>query len=132
MGGSLGEIQQPRLAVRRGKICRSANEFENIARSEGLVTEGDVERATEMLRAYLSTVEHGNIVPSLETIERFSAVLGVPIHELFLSVSAENGEQMHGKHEDPSFALLSGYVRNMNVADRQLLMSLAGHLSQRK
>jgi predicted transcriptional regulator len=71
----LGEIQQPRLAVRRGKICRSANEFENIARSEGLVTEGDVERATEMLRAYLSTVEHGNIVPSLENIERFLAAL---------------------------------------------------------
>ena len=96
------------------------------------LSQGDVERATGMLRAYLSRVEQGHTVPSLESIERFSAALGLPIHEMFRSVPADNHQTMDVRNEDAFLALLSGYVRKMNAADRQLFMSLARWFSRRK
>jgi len=85
-----------------------------------------------MLQVYLSRVEDGHTVPSLERIERFSAALGLPVHEMLRSVSARADKPVDGIDEDPLLALLSGYVRKMEAADRQLLMRLARCLSRRK
>jgi transcriptional regulator with XRE-family HTH domain len=53
------------------------------------LSQGDVERATGMLRAYISRVEHGHTIPSLESIERFAGVLGVPLHEMFRDAAVQ-------------------------------------------
>ena len=47
------------------------------------LSQGDVERASGLLRCYISRVEHGHTVPSLETLERFAAALDVPLYRLF-------------------------------------------------
>jgi transcriptional regulator with XRE-family HTH domain len=47
------------------------------------LSQGDVEEATGLLRCYISRVEHGHIVPSLGTLERFAAALDVPLYRLF-------------------------------------------------
>jgi transcriptional regulator with XRE-family HTH domain len=96
------------------------------------LSQRDVERATGMRRTYLSTVECGHTVPSLENIERFAVALGLPIHEMFRDVSGDGGEQMNGKDEGLFLALLSDYVHKMDAADRQLLMTLARWFSRRK
>ena len=46
-------------------------------------SQGDIENASGLLRCYISRVEHGHTVPSLETLERFAAALDVPLYRLF-------------------------------------------------
>ena len=48
------------------------------------LSQGDIENASGLLRCYISRVEHGHTVPSLETLERFASALDVPLHQLFL------------------------------------------------
>ena len=52
---------------------------------EGL-SQRDLERTTGLFSCYISRVEHGRTVPSLETLERFAEGLNVPLYRLFLSV----------------------------------------------
>ena len=54
-------------------------------RDERGLSEGDIEHASGLLRCYISRVEHGRTLPSLDTPERFAAALDVPLYELFLS-----------------------------------------------
>ena len=46
-------------------------------------SQGDIEKASGLLRCYISRVEHGHTVPSLETLERFAAALDMPLYRLF-------------------------------------------------
>jgi transcriptional regulator with XRE-family HTH domain len=46
-------------------------------------SQGEVEKRSGMLRCYISRVENGHTVPSLETIEKFARALEVPLHEFF-------------------------------------------------
>ncbi|MGH9356418.1 MAG: helix-turn-helix domain-containing protein [Terriglobia bacterium] len=48
-------------------------------------SQGDIEKASGLLRCYISRVEHGHTVPSLDTLERFAAALDVPLYRLFYS-----------------------------------------------
>ncbi|HUI41224.1 MAG TPA: helix-turn-helix transcriptional regulator [Terriglobia bacterium] len=47
------------------------------------LSQGDIERSSGLLRCYVSRVEHGHTVPSLETLVRFAAALDVPLYQLF-------------------------------------------------
>lgn len=49
------------------------------------LSQGDIEKSSGLLRCYISRVEHGHTVPSLETLERFAAALGMPLYRLFYS-----------------------------------------------
>src|SRR3984893_7195484 len=46
-------------------------------------TQGEVEKRTGVLRTYVSRVENGNAVPSVETLEKFARALEVPTYQLF-------------------------------------------------
>ena len=52
-------------------------------REERSLSQGDIERRTGLLRCYISRVENGHTVPSLDTLERLAAALEVPLYELF-------------------------------------------------
>ncbi len=45
--------------------------------------QGDIEKRCGLLRAYLSRVEHGHTVPSIETLEKLARGLEVPLYQLF-------------------------------------------------
>jgi len=47
------------------------------------LSQGDIEKTTGLLRCYISRVENGHTVPSLETLERFATALDVPLYRLF-------------------------------------------------
>jgi transcriptional regulator with XRE-family HTH domain len=49
------------------------------------MSQGDIEERTGLLRCYVSRVENGHTVPSLETLERFAGVLDVPLYQLFFN-----------------------------------------------
>lgn len=47
------------------------------------LSQGDIEARTGLLRCYVSRVENGHTVPSLETLEKFARALEVPLYQLF-------------------------------------------------
>jgi transcriptional regulator with XRE-family HTH domain len=52
-------------------------------RKEKKCSQGDIEAQTGLLRCYISRVENGHTVPSVETLEKFARALEVPMYQLF-------------------------------------------------
>ena len=52
-------------------------------REEKKFSQGEVEKRTGLLRSYVSRVENGHTVPSVETLEKFARALEVPICQPF-------------------------------------------------
>jgi transcriptional regulator with XRE-family HTH domain len=47
------------------------------------LTQRDVEHKTALQRCYVSRVENGYTVPTLETLEKFARALEIPLYQLF-------------------------------------------------
>lgn len=58
-------------------------------REERGLSQGDIEKSTGLLRCYISRIENGHTIPSLETLERFAGALDVPFYKLFYSGEGE-------------------------------------------
>jgi transcriptional regulator with XRE-family HTH domain len=52
-------------------------------REEKRLSQGDIEKRTELLRCYISRVENGHTVPAIETLEKMARALEVPLYQLF-------------------------------------------------
>jgi len=52
-------------------------------RQEKQFSQGDIEKRTGLLRCYISRVENGHTVPSVETLEKMSRALEIPLYQLF-------------------------------------------------
>jgi transcriptional regulator with XRE-family HTH domain len=59
-------------------------------REEKGLSQGDMEKSTGLLRCYISRIENGHTIPSLETLERFASALDVPFYKLFYSGDSVN------------------------------------------
>jgi transcriptional regulator with XRE-family HTH domain len=110
------------------------------------LSQGDIEEATGLLRCYISRVEHGHTVPSLETLERFAAAFDVPLYQLFYrggeapptnlltpSVSVEDLAEAGGAtREEARFLIkLKGLLHRIGDTDRDVLLDLAKRLAAR-
>jgi len=110
------------------------------------LSQGDVEKASGLLRCYISRVEHGHTVPSLETLERFAAAFDVPLYRLFYTGedapptrNLTPRKTLEELADDPSasgsearFLLkLKGVVGKMAESDRAFLLDLARKLAAR-
>jgi transcriptional regulator with XRE-family HTH domain len=111
------------------------------------LSQGDVEKATGLLRCYTSRVENGHTVPSLETLERFATALGIPLYRLFMSEEGMSsnsvltpGESLEAMAQSPGaegsdarFLLkLRNYVEHIRENDREMLLSMAKKLAAPK
>ncbi len=52
-------------------------------REQKNLSQGDIESRTGLLRCYISRVENGHTVPSVETLEKMARALEVPLYQLF-------------------------------------------------
>ena len=59
-----------------GERLRTLRETKNLS-------QGDIEQRTGLLRCYISRVENGHTVPSVETLEKMARALEVPLHHIF-------------------------------------------------
>lgn len=57
----------------RLKMLREAKNF----------SQGEIEKRTGLLRCYISRVENGHTVPSIDTLEKMARALEVPMYHLF-------------------------------------------------
>jgi len=58
-------------------------------REEKNMSQGDIEKVTGLLRCYISRIENGHTIPSIETLERFAGALEVPLYKMFYSGEGE-------------------------------------------
>ena len=54
-----------------------------VLREEKKLSQGDIEKRTGLLRCYISRVENGHTVPSVETLEKMARALEIPMYKLF-------------------------------------------------
>jgi transcriptional regulator with XRE-family HTH domain len=52
-------------------------------REEKKMSQGDIEKRTGLLRVYISRVENGHTVPAIETLEKLTRAMGVPLYQIF-------------------------------------------------
>lgn len=113
-------------------------------REEKKLSQGDIEKRTGLLRCYVSRVENGHTVPSLDTLEKFASALGVPLYRLFhegkrpperLKLVDEDGSleiSMEGSGEDAKYLRkLRKFLAKMSDSDRQTLLALANKMAKR-
>ncbi len=109
-------------------------------------SQGDVEKASGLLRCYTSRVENGHTIPSLETLEKFAAALKVPLYQLFysgdeppatpkLTSRATLEELAHSSSQEGAEARfllkLKTHLDRIAEPDREVILSLAKKLATR-
>ncbi len=52
-------------------------------REEKKLSQGDIEHRSGLLRCYISRVENGHTIPSVETLEKMARALELPLYQLF-------------------------------------------------
>jgi transcriptional regulator with XRE-family HTH domain len=90
------------------------------------LSQGDIEKKTGLLRCYLSRVENGHTVPSLDTLSKIALALDLPISQFFAEDTL--GRQLNPqKLSDDELKFLSQirrYSSNLNESDRKLLLAM--------
>jgi transcriptional regulator with XRE-family HTH domain len=107
-----------------------------------MLSQGDIEKRTGLLRCYISRVENGHTVPSVDTLEKLARALEVPMYQLFHSgavssdvrktkLENDDGWGMTGKNRTYLSHLVKA-LSQMTSADRKLLLAMAHKVSKQK
>jgi transcriptional regulator with XRE-family HTH domain len=120
-----------------GERIRALREAKNLS-------QGDIERRSGLLRFYISRIENGHTVPSLETLEKFARALEVPLYQLFYDGEepakapplppSGAGEGLWGGSGRQARMLeqFCQALARMTERDRKLLMAMAHGMVRRR
>jgi transcriptional regulator with XRE-family HTH domain len=114
-------------------------------REEKKLTQGEVEKRTGVLRTYLSRVENGHTVPSVETLEKFARALEVPMYQLFYDgeeppklpnlLKRKSADDILWSNSGKDANMLAKFCRllgRMKDDDRKVLFFMAQKMAKRK
>lgn len=91
------------------------------------MSQGDIEKRTGLLRCYLSRVENGHTIPSLDTLAKISTAMDLPLAQFFTENAGENGGK-NGPHlaeEEVRFLTqIRRYSSSLNDSDRKLVIAM--------
>jgi transcriptional regulator with XRE-family HTH domain len=90
------------------------------------LSQGDIEKKTGLLRCYLSRVENGHTVPSLDTLSKIAQALDLPITQFFAedSLGKQANLQKLSDEELRFLTQIRRYSVNLNESDRKLLLAM--------
>lgn len=90
------------------------------------LSQGDIEKRTGLLRCYLSRVENGHTVPSLDTLAKIAHALDLPLAQFFAedSLGRELNTQKLSDDELRFLTQIRRYSSNLNDSDRKLLLAM--------
>src|SRR5271170_6799505 len=105
------------------------------------LSQGEIEKRTGLLRCYISRVENGHTIPAIETLEKLTRAMEVPLYQLFY-----DGDKPPAQHplkfNDGGWgctgrdAQMLGRFRRLlkrtEEADRRLLFCVAQKMSEKK
>ncbi|MGC9159561.1 MAG: helix-turn-helix domain-containing protein [Terracidiphilus sp.] len=90
------------------------------------LSQGDIEKRTGLLRCYLSRVENGHTVPSLDTLSKIAQALDLPITDFFAEDSLNrklNSPQVTDE-ELRFLTQIRRYTASLSENDRKLLLAM--------
>jgi transcriptional regulator with XRE-family HTH domain len=109
------------------------------------LSQGDIERRTGLKRCYVSRVENGHTVPSIETLEKLARALDIPMYQLFYDgeappeppslpegMSAGSDEWGSAGESARFFHRLRQVLGRLSESDRKLIMHMTFQLVRRK
>jgi transcriptional regulator with XRE-family HTH domain len=90
------------------------------------LSQGDIEKKTGLLRCYLSRVENGHTVPSLDTLSKIALALDLPIAHFFAddSLGHQFNTQKLSDEELRFLTQIRRYSSNLTDSDRKLLLTM--------
>ncbi len=90
------------------------------------LSQGDVEKRTGLLRCYLSRVENGHTVPSLDTLAKIALALDMPLAHFFSEEEFESDIKTPRLSDEEMRFLtqIRRYSTNLNDSDRKLLLAM--------
>lgn len=107
------------------------------------LSQGDIEKRTGLFRCYISRVENGHTVPSVETLEKLARALELPLYQIFYEgdVPLEGSDiPLARKARDRGWGssgkdarFLSKFRRVLSETDevnRRLLLSIAQRMAR--
>jgi len=114
-------------------------------REQKKLSQGDIEHRCGLLRCYISRVEHGHTVPSVETLEKLARALEVPLYQLFydgeeppelpnLPKRKTEADLLWGSSGKDArlLTIFSILVSRMEESNRLLLLHMAQKMSRTK
>src|SRR5271166_848790 len=108
-----------------GKAMQIGTTIRGYRLQKGL-SQGDIEKRTGLLRCYLSRVENGHTVPSLDTLAKIAGALDLPLAQFFAedSLGREMNTQKLTDDELRFLTQIRRYATNLNDSDRKLLLAM--------
>ncbi|MGH9599392.1 MAG: helix-turn-helix domain-containing protein [Terracidiphilus sp.] len=90
------------------------------------LSQGDIEKKTGLLRCYLSRVENGHTVPSLDTLSKIALALDLSIAQFFAddALGVQLNTQKLSDEELRFMTQIRRYSSNLNDSDRKLLLAM--------
>jgi transcriptional regulator with XRE-family HTH domain len=90
------------------------------------MSQGDIEKRTGLLRCYLSRVENGHTIPSLDTLAKIASAMEVPLASFFGDAHANGGKAMPhlGEDEVRFLTQIRRYSPNLSESDRKLVIAM--------
>ena len=94
------------------------------------LSQGDIERRTGLLRCYLSRVENGHTVPSLETLAKIAEAMDISLADFFPGAETTQDRETRrilGELSDEEVKFLADikrYSTSLSEDDKQLVMAM--------
>ena len=90
------------------------------------MSQGDIEKRTGLLRCYLSRVENGHTIPSLDTLAKIASAMEVPLAQFFGDAHANGGKATPhlGEDEVRFLTQIRRYSPNLSESDRKLVVAM--------
>jgi transcriptional regulator with XRE-family HTH domain len=114
-------------------------------REQNDLSQGDIEERTGLKRCYVSRVENGHTVPSIETLEKLARALEVPMYQLFYDgeappeipspppgMPADRDEWGSSGEPAKFFQRLRQLLSRLSDDDRKLIMHMTFQMVRKK
>lgn len=99
-------------------------------RSDRGLSQGDIERRTGLLRCYLSRVENGHTVPSLETLAKIAEAMEISLADFFPGTDTPQDRETKkilGELSDEEIRFLADirrYSSSLSDDDKRLVLAM--------
>jgi transcriptional regulator with XRE-family HTH domain len=113
--------EKPKVNI--GEVIRSY-------RSDRGLSQGDIERRTGLLRCYLSRVENGHTVPSLETLAKIAEAMEISLADFFPGSDTPQDREtrkMLGELSEEEIRFLADikkYSTSLSEDDKRLVLAM--------
>jgi transcriptional regulator with XRE-family HTH domain len=106
------------------------------------LSQDDIEKATGLVRSYISRVENGHTVPGIETLQKWAAALGMQLYQVLYEgeeppkppkAQSKVEEKLWGNsgREARQLDRLRRLLAKMDETDRNALIAFAAQLTRR-